>query len=340
MPIPTKVNDGNSGASVFKSLQAELQKCYNLLVFRGASMFPFPIIRFFAMFSIGFGNFRPLPVSLLAISIMVSAAHADNEIRTIQAISYGPSAEEVADLCLPPATSPVAPAIIFIHAGTWIKGVQSGFDGVCQEVAQQGIVGMTIQYRLAPQNNWPAQLEDVQLAVRWLRAHAKDYNVDPRRICSWGRSAGAHLAVFLGVLQATRPGDRADLYANESPAVSCVVDNFGPVDLTNAGRLQRGADRLVGNSSDAALHDASPIFLVNSHTAPMLIIQGDDDEAVDRTEQSEKLYEALKQRGIPTQLIIYHGGHGFKGASRDEINQYENAAIRFVLSTLNDQTHK
>ena len=292
------------------------------------------------MFSIGFGNFRPLPVSLLAISIMVSAAHADNEIRTIQAISYGPSAEEVADLCLPPATSPVAPAIIFIHAGTWIKGVQSGFDGVCQEVAQQGIVGMTIQYRLAPQNNWPAQLEDVQLAVRWLRAHAKDYNVDPRRICSWGRSAGAHLAVFLGVLQATRPGDRADLYANESPAVSCVVDNFGPVDLTNAGRLQRGADRLVGNSSDAALHDASPIFLVNSHTAPMLIIQGDDDEAVDRTEQSEKLYEALKQRGIPTQLIIYHGGHGFKGASRDEINQYENAAIRFVLSTLNDQTHK
>jgi len=113
-----------------------------------------------------------------------------------------------------------------------------------------------------------------------------------------------------------------------------VVDDFGPVDLTNAGRLSNGAYRLVGSNSPDALRDASPLFLVDAHTPPMLIVQGDADPAVDRDTQSAKLFQALKQRGIPTQMLIYSGSHAFKGLSDDEKQHFQDLSIQFVLSTV------
>lgn len=256
--------------------------------------------------------------------------------RMLYAISYGPSSEEIADLCLPDEVYTNAPAIVFIHGGGWIRGRQSGLDTVCQSAASHGLVGMTIQYRRSPANSWPSQLEDAQLAVRWLRAHAREYNVDPQRTCSWGMSAGAHLAVFLGVMQTTRPGDRANLYSDQPSTVSCVIDIFGPVDLTNPGKLQPRVSALIGSnpSISDAIRDASPLFLVDSHSAPMLIVQGDADKLVNSAGQSEKLYLELKGHGVPAQIFTYHGGHAFKGLSEEEIAHYEDISLQFVIARL------
>ena len=94
-----------------------------------------------------------------------------------------------------------------------------------------------VNYRLGDKAQaetwWPAQLSDVQLAVRYLRAHADTIGLDPKRLCAWGGSAGGHLSVFLGVKDAVVPDVLAKLYPDELPKVSCVVDDFGPVDLTD-----------------------------------------------------------------------------------------------------------
>jgi acetyl esterase/lipase len=283
---------------------------------------------------------QPVPAKTLSLAAL-DAAPADTKstpprnARMLNAISYGPAPEEVADICLPDEAYTNAPAIIFIHGGGWIKGRQSGLDIVCQSAASHGLVGVTIQYRRSSTNSWPSQLEDAQLAVRWLRAHAGDYKVDPQRVCSWGTSAGAHLAVFLGVMQTTRPGDRANLYANEPSTVSCVVDMFGPVDLTNPGKLQPRVSALIGSNSDPnTAQDASPLFFVNSRTAPTLIVQGDNDKLVNSAAQSEKLYSALKEHGVSTQMLTYHGGHNFKGLSDDEVAHYDDIALQFVITHL------
>src|SRR5262249_48619939 len=139
-------------------------------------------------------------------------------------------AAETLDLCRPAHTSK-QPGVILIHGGGWQNGAKAVHDPQCSQLAMRGFVAATINYRLAPQDRWPAPLVDVHLAVRWMRSQANVIGLDPTRLCSYGDSAGGHLAVFLGVLPTIHPGDEATTYANQSPSVGCVVDEFGPVDL-------------------------------------------------------------------------------------------------------------
>jgi len=238
-------------------------------------------------------------------------------------VAYGPVPEERLDLCQPVGARPGAPrpGVLLIHGGGWRGGARSQFAAECALLAAHGFVAATMDYRLAPRNRWPAQLVDAQLAVRYLRAQSGALGLDVARLCAWGESAGGHLAAFLGMVAGTWPGDEAGLYAGESPAVSCVVDVHGPVDLTRwlaTGEQRHYAYGLFGDRQPAdgmtALKAASHVFYVSAASAPTLIAQGTADTLVPAS-QSEELRRALGAAGVAVEYVPFAGGHNLAALS-------------------------
>jgi acetyl esterase/lipase len=240
-------------------------------------------------------------------------------------VAYGPLPAEKLDLCQPEGAAGPRPAIILIHSSGFPGSDKSMSDTApqCGNFASQGFVVANINYRLAPDNTWPAQIVDAQLAVRWLRAHAAQYGVDPQRLCASGKSFGGYLAVFLGVLHTIHPGDEAGLYADEPTDVSCVSDFFGlsilnPPEDEVTDDLQGTRLGLLGGvapADDPALYkDASPLDDVSAQSAPMVIVQGTRDTIVPPS-QSLALKQALEQSGVPVTYISYQGEHELQGMS-------------------------
>jgi acetyl esterase/lipase len=264
------------------------------------------------------------------------------QVQIVPNVAYGPlaSAGEMLDLCLPAGATGPRPAVVMMHGGGWVNGDKSSLASDCAALALRGFVVASINYRLAPAWRWPAQLEDAQLAVRWLRANAAKYSVDSQRICSLGDSSGGHLAVFLGVLATTAQGDQMSLYADQSPKVSCVVDEFGPVDLA---ALQSRTDwaglflNLFGmqalKSNPDLLRLASPLTYVSAMSAPMLIIQGTED-VTEPPSQSMELEQALLHAPVPVQYLPYQGGHEFSGVSDGDKQGIEAQRLDFLAMEL------
>jgi acetyl esterase/lipase len=180
-----------------------------------------------------------------------------------------------------------------------------------------------VGYRLSQHAIFPAQIEDCKAAVRWLRAHAKKYNLDPNHFAAWGESAGGHLVALLGTTGDVKSFDVGENLGFSS-RVQAVVDCFGPTDLLQmeAHRLPNGMhhdtpdapeSKLIGgpvqeNKDKAA--QANPITYVTKDDPPFLIIHGDADPLVPH-HQSELLEAALKQAGVPVTLYtVKGGGHG------------------------------
>lgn len=261
-------------------------------------------------------------------------------------VQYGATTQEVADLYLQRGKR--NPAVIFIHGGGWSKGDKSGYRGYyAEKYGWAGISVVAINYRLAemenPSTQWPAQLQDVQLAVRWVREYADQMGIDPQRICVLGDSAGGHLALFLGALAASRPGDRSQYFANQSPQVSCVVNMFGPADLTHPKFVKVfQKPPLFGGKSyaeaPALWHEASPITAIQANMAPTMVIQGTRDEIVD-VEISNDLIKALNGMGVVNEYITYDGGHWFKDLEPPSLkSRIENRALEFVKNCLQGDT--
>jgi acetyl esterase/lipase len=222
------------------------------------------------------------------------------------------------------------PAVVFIHGGGWEAGSKSEFEDIAKGLAGQGYVGFAVEYRLMKdgKNNYPAAVDDVQRAVRWVRAHAKDYFVDPNRIAALGGSAGGHLVSMLGT---TDTRDNSDLeLAGYSSRVNCVVDMFGPADLTrnfpNHNRegldVQALLERFMGGPQpgrETLYREASPLYQIDSKTVPFLIFHGSADELVP-VEQSRLLAEALKTAGVTVEYVEFEGeGHGFKQEKNNQL---------------------
>jgi acetyl esterase/lipase len=194
-------------------------------------------------------------------------------------VAYGPAPLETLDLCQPVGAPTPLPGLVLIHGGSSTVGdKRAEFDAqgdtlldLCMGLASQGFVVASINYRLAHADPWPAQVEDAQLAVRWLRTHKDELHLDGRRLCSIGLSSGAYLAVFLGALTATLPGDRATALADQSSQTSCVADFYGPVDLatwyTSTPESQPEIRDLLHQAtpqSDPALYrTASPLYAIS-----------------------------------------------------------------------------
>jgi len=224
------------------------------------------------------------------------------------------------DMARPNTNEGPFPAILCIHGGGFRAGTRQGYDGQIIRLADKGYVAVTITYRLAPKYPFPAAIHDTKAAVRWLRANAKKYHIDPDRIGVMGGSAGGHLAQFLGVTSDVKEFEGDGGNPTQSSKVQCVVNYYGPSDFTKSYGKSVDADEVLplflgGNLEKArALHiKASPLYWVTPNAAPTLCIHGTEDKYV-AFEQAEWIVEKLKAANVEAELLKLEGaGHGFKG---------------------------
>jgi acetyl esterase/lipase len=166
----------------------------------------------------------------------------------------------------------------------------------------------SVNYRLLQHALWPAQIEDCKAAIRWLKAHANDYGYSPSKIAVVGESAGAHLVAMIGTTSGKKLFDVGD-NLDQTSDVTCVVDLFGPVDVT---RLPGLAAKLLGpdnKDNQEMRRNASPITYVHEGQPPILVVQGTDDKLVPY-EQAELFADAMDKVHAPYHFhTVVGGGH-------------------------------
>jgi acetyl esterase/lipase len=220
------------------------------------------------------------------------------------------------------------PAVVCIHGGGFRAGKRESYDALCLKLAEIGYVAITVTYRLAPKYQFPAAVHDTKAAVRWLRANAAKYKIDPDRIGTTGGSAGGHLAQFLGVTAGVKEFEGAGGHADRSSAVACVVNVYGPSDFTKSyGKSVDAAEVLplfLGGNLETARKAhirSSPLNWVTPNAAPTLCIHGTEDKYVAH-EQAVWMIDRLKSTGVEAELLTLDGaGHGFKGADAEKANK-------------------
>jgi acetyl esterase/lipase len=219
------------------------------------------------------------------------------------------------DIYRPAAITP-RPAVILIHGGGWTTFDKSTMRTMASFLAREGFACFAVDYRLFHngQNRWPAQLDDVQRAVRWIRANAQKYNVDPNHIGAFGHSAGAQLAALLGMMD-TRDNSDPTL-ARYSSRVQAVVDVSGPTDFTQRHDAGTVAFFTSFLGADPGAHpevwqQASPAFHVAKDNAPFLILHGTQDPEVPIA-QSQELADKLKAAGVPVTFVQVDDVHTFR----------------------------
>ncbi len=228
------------------------------------------------------------------------------------------------DLYVPSTLDRPRPVLIWIHGGGYGKGDKSPCPAAL--IVPDGFVVAAVNYRLSGEAPFPAQIYDLKGAVRWLRAHATEYGIDPTRFGVWGGSAGGHLAALMG----TSGGDK-DLEGNiggnleQSTRLQAVCDWYGPTDMSKIyeqaapdNRFKRHPELspialLFGGLDKATpqmLQLANPIHYISQNTPPFLVMHGDHDDLVPIA-QSQMLVDALKKQRIPCDFVVVKGaGHG------------------------------
>jgi acetyl esterase/lipase len=229
------------------------------------------------------------------------------------------------DLYLPLNAAKPMPLVIFVHGGSWRVGTRG--DSMALQMIPFGFAVADIEYRFSQQAVFPAQIHDCKAAVRWLRANAFKYGLNPDKIGAWGSSAGGHLVALLG----TTAGN-PELEGNEgnpkvSSRVEAACDFFGPTDfldmdeqgIDEEGRKAIGdvAAKLIGGpilDNREKARQASPVFYVDARACPFLIVHGGSDRLVP-VGQSKELDEALRKAGVESTLVVVPGAdHGFLDA--------------------------
>ncbi len=242
------------------------------------------------------------------------------------------------DLYLPkkPASDRL-PVIVFFHGGGWRWGDKRDGAGQLLPFVRGGAyAGVSAGYRLSAEVRWPAQIHDAKAAIRWVRAQADRYGFDPGRIAVFGRSAGAHLALMLGLSGAV-PELEGDLgpHAGTSSRVCAAVNFFGITDMLAMIGQPGDIDRARPDAPEAlliggALPDntvralaASPIRYVSSDDPPVLTLHGTADRIVPY-DQAVRLDKALSDAGVPSFLITVAGaGHGgFPDGAFERVNDF------------------
>lgn len=220
------------------------------------------------------------------------------------------------------------PCLVFIHGGGWSGGNRLVYRTAIETAAQKGYVAATISYRLTqpdpqtgvPKEPFPSQIHDCKAAIRWLRAHASEYHIDPQRIGVTGASAGGHLSLLVGLTD-SNDGLEGDLgNSGQSSRVQAVCNTFGPTELRVLFKSTPAVYGLVKALCNGTPEEqpqmylaVSPVTYVTKDDPPVLTLHGSADELVP-VEQAEILDKALKAAGVPHELVILEGqGHGFGG---------------------------
>ena len=279
-----------------------------------------------------------LPFVLLGLAfarVACAALHTD--------IEYGRAGGESLklDAYVPDGAGPF-PTVILVHGGGWTAGDKSGgprkalIAPMQEPLARAGFAWFSINYRLAPQHPYPACIDDVETAIRWVKAHAAEYRLDPQRIALSGESAGGHLVALAAV--------RAD----ERTRLAAIVPFYAPSDL--AGRVTPGAPlpanyvALFGRttadeSALALLRAASPLSYVKPGLPPFLLVHGNADARVPY-DQSTKFQAKLRAAGVRCDLLtIEGGGHGMAGWAT-VAPDYQERVVAWLVETLSIPGHK
>ena len=294
---------------------------------------------------------------------------------------YKPSSRPVLlDLYLPPGgTNTAHPFIVYVHGGGWSGGTQrttgayEDWPAVLASISAKGYVVASVDYRLSGEAPFPAAVQDIKAAIRWLRMNASTYGVDKTRGLVWGPSAGGHLAGLVGmscgakdlepipIAPAGGRGGRgiAPTVASppeESDCVQAVVGWYGVYDLSVektkvAARTEQGEsglDRFLGcklaTCPETKIRAANPIDYVDPTDPPMLLVHGDSDTTAAAV-HSKKMYEALKAKGVKTDLILLPGiNHSWIGKTHEDTIGASRSAldttIAFIDATIGGSHEK
>jgi acetyl esterase/lipase len=237
------------------------------------------------------------------------------------------------DLYVPAKADAPLPVIVWIHGGAWSGGSRAN-TGQALALVGKGYAVASIGYRLSQHAIFPAQIEDCKAAIRWLRANAQTYRLDPKHIGVWGASSGGHLAALLGTTGGVKELEGKGGNAGQSSRVQAVVDFFGPTDfLQMDAHAMKGSflkhnppsspeSRLIGGAIQKNVEKvkrANPIQYVTKDAPPFLIAHGERDPLVP-CHQSELLHEALKRAGVEVAFYKLPGaGHGGRGFGTDKM---------------------
>ena len=217
------------------------------------------------------------------------------------------------DAFVPERAEKSRPAVVLIHGGGWRAGTKANFDQQGHDLAALGYVAFSINYRLAPEHPYPAAVDDVQAAVRWLRtpAQVERYGIDPERIGALGGSAGAHLTGMLATL------GHGSL--DHGARIRAAVSWSGPMDLRVAGATGPIPTFLGCIPSDPACADtaaaASPITYVDRTDAPLLLANSDHELVPLR--QAQEMDAAITKAGVQHQLVVLPGTRHSRAYSND-----------------------
>ena len=251
---------------------------------------------------------------------------------------YRPASRPVTlDLYLPPnAANGGHPFIVYVHGGGWSGGTPrttgafEDWPSVLASVAAKGYVVASVDYRLSGEAKFPAAVQDVKAAIKWLRTNATTYGVDKTRGLVWGPSAGGHLAALVGASCGAAGLAPVMEESKESDCVQAVVGWYGlydfainaaaaPSPAANAQDDRAGLTRFLGCNVRSCAQDviraANPVSYVDGSDPPMLFVHGDADRTA-LPEHSKRMHEQLKQKGVKTDLIMLPGiGHSWIGGT-------------------------
>ena len=234
------------------------------------------------------------------------------------------------------------PALVWIPGGGWRGADKNLMLGEMAEFETAGYVVASIYYRSSAQGHYPDQLLDVKTAVRFLRANAQKYEIDPERVGVFGRSAGGHLSAMMAMNQDGFDGEEWAGYSSEIQA-SC--DMFGPVDVralmegeearfsdpnfrwhrledTHGGALIGGDPATMKERAELA----SPVNMVNPKMCPLQILHGDNDPLVPIEKSSEVLYQKIVSAGMEDRVEFYTfpgAGHGSREFFQDSVKKLQ-----------------
>ena len=297
---------------------------------------------------------RKVLLALLVIAVMASLAFADEAAKKFESKILNVELEKNAitmwenipfnagkelgvqmfslamDILQPDSPTPL-PLIVYVSGGGFIMAPKNNWIQQRMKLAEAGYVVASIEYRHAPLSKFPLPVEDCKLAIRWLRAHADQYNIDVNRVGILGNSAGGYLSSFVGVINDNKEFDKGD-FLEYSSNVLCAADIFGISEVMSIGDDYPEEERRLHDSAgiteamwvkgvpgfggpDGGVKDfpelkASPLYYVSEKTVPMLFMHGDQDKSVSPS-QTDKMYQALKAQGIEAERYVIPGAaHG------------------------------